>query len=197
MTQHFCGYCVSIHNSPFLFSLFLVLFQAERDELGRPGNSHTSSSGIAADISNSSALLPVTSNTSHSVNSVISASQSYAPSSHSAVSSHSISSISSAHPTTNISLYPPPNPLAKPILPNPNVERLTRLLPFSSTTLSTVQPGHGGRTWQHKTATGSLGSVNEKTVPTYQVRTPHPACFKSWASGTTSNKLSVINMQFY
>ena len=80
-----------------------------------------------------------------------------------------MSSSSSAHPTTNISLYPPPNPLAKPILPNPGVERLTRLLPFSSTTLSTVQPGHGGRSWQHKTATGTLGSVNEKTVPAYQV----------------------------
>ncbi|XP_053405841.1 tubulin polyglutamylase ttll6-like isoform X23 [Mercenaria mercenaria] len=31
------------------------------------------------------------------------------------------------------------------------------------------QPGHGGRSWTHKTSTaGNLGSVNERTVPSYQ-----------------------------
>ena len=194
MTTFFCGYCVSVHYSHFLFSLFLVLFQAERDEIVRPANSQNNGSGgMTADNSSSAALLPATANTSQTINSVISASQSYAPSSHSAVSSHSISNISSAHPTTNISLYPPPNPLAKPILPNPNVERLSRLLPFSSTTLSTVQPGHGGRTWQHKTSMGTLGSVNEKTVPAYQVRIAYGSLsyWKSWVTRNVINSYQI------
>ena len=84
---------------------------------------------------------------------------------------NTLSSMYTAHPsTTNICLYPPPNPLAKPILPN--TPGLSRLVPFSPTTLST-QPGHGARTWQHKTNTGGLGSVNEKTIPAYQVRPNH------------------------
>ncbi|XP_053405849.1 tubulin polyglutamylase TTLL13-like isoform X30 [Mercenaria mercenaria] len=32
-----------------------------------------------------------------------------------------------------------------------------------------MEPGHGGRSWTHKTSTaGNLGSVNERTVPSYQ-----------------------------
>lgn len=151
---------------PFFWS-----FQAECDDLGRVGNSQIGSSGVTANSSSTSVLLPASANTSQNGSSLTSITYSYAPSLHSAMSSHSMSSSSSAHPTTNISLYPPPNPLAKPILPSPSVERLTRLLPFSSTTLSTVQPGHGGRTWQHKVATGTLSNVNEKTVPAYQVST--------------------------
>ncbi|XP_053405842.1 tubulin polyglutamylase ttll6-like isoform X24 [Mercenaria mercenaria] len=35
--------------------------------------------------------------------------------------------------------------------------------------LGSPQPGHGGRSWTHKTSTaGNLGSVNERTVPSYQ-----------------------------
>lgn len=78
---------------------------------------------------------------------------------------------SSTH-TTNLSLYPPPNPLAKPILPSSL--GLSRILPVSSnTSLSPTQPGHAGRNWQHKTAANHLGSVNERTVPAFQVRSFH------------------------
>ncbi|XP_060583321.1 tubulin polyglutamylase ttll6-like isoform X7 [Ruditapes philippinarum] len=35
--------------------------------------------------------------------------------------------------------------------------------------LGSPQPGHGGRSWTHKSSTaGNLGSVNERTVPSYQ-----------------------------
>ena len=83
-------------------------------------------------------------------------------------SSHLHTHSCSTH-TTNLSLYPPPNPLAKPVLPN--TLGLSRILPVSSTTsLSPTQPGHAGRNWQHKTTANHLGSVNERTVPAYQVR---------------------------
>lgn len=70
---------------------------------------------------------------------------------------------------TNINLHPPPNPLA-----NHNVTNslsYTRLAPFShsSATLSSNQPTYGSTrntTWQGKS--GSLGNLNEKTVPSYQ-----------------------------
>lgn len=76
---------------------------------------------------------------------------------------------STTHTTTNICLYPPPNPLAKPILPVP--PGLSKILPISNNTVSTSQPGHGGRSWTHKTnASGNLSSVNERPVPSYQVR---------------------------
>lgn len=76
---------------------------------------------------------------------------------------------SNTHTTTNICLYPPPNPLAKPILPA--ATGLSKIVPISNNNVSTSQPGHGGRSWTHKTNTaGNLGSVNERTVPSYQVR---------------------------
>ena len=76
---------------------------------------------------------------------------------------------SNTHTTTNICLYPPPNPLAKPILPA--TTGLSKIVPISNNTVSTSQPGHGGRSWTHKSSTaGNLGSVNERTVPSYQVR---------------------------
>ncbi|XP_052793525.1 tubulin polyglutamylase ttll6-like isoform X19 [Mya arenaria] len=76
---------------------------------------------------------------------------------------------SNSQSTTNISLYPPPNPLAKPILPN--TPGLSRPMPISSSTsssLSPQQPGHGGRSWQHKTNGSHLAGVNERTVPAFQ-----------------------------
>ncbi|XP_053405838.1 tubulin polyglutamylase TTLL13-like isoform X20 [Mercenaria mercenaria] len=74
---------------------------------------------------------------------------------------------SNTHTTTNICLYPPPNPLAKPILPA--TTGLSKIVPISNNTVSPSQPGHGGRSWTHKTSTaGNLGSVNERTVPSYQ-----------------------------
>ncbi|XP_060583318.1 probable beta-tubulin polyglutamylase isoform X5 [Ruditapes philippinarum] len=74
---------------------------------------------------------------------------------------------SNTHTTTNICLYPPPNPLAKPILPA--TTGLSKIVQISNNTVSTSQPGHGGRSWTHKSSTaGNLGSVNERTVPSYQ-----------------------------
>lgn len=95
---------------------------------------------------------------------------------HSSMSTNSQSSQTSlhthskAHTTTNISLYPPPNPLAKPILPVST--GLSKIVPISNNNVSTSQPGNGGRSWTHKTTatTNNLGSVNERTVPSYQVK---------------------------
>lgn len=95
--------------------------------------------------------------------------------SNSSVSSLSLSSQpslhthSNAHTTTNICLYPPPNPLAKPILPITTA--LTKIVPITNNTVSSQpQPSHGGRSWTHKTSgtPGGLASVNERTIPSYQ-----------------------------
>lgn len=66
----------------------------------------------------------------------------------------------------------PPNPLANP--PMKHSLSYTHLEPFSQTSAPLyTQPSYGsGRsttTWQTKS--GSLGSLNEKTVPSYQVTT--------------------------
>ncbi|XP_052279825.1 tubulin polyglutamylase ttll6-like isoform X6 [Dreissena polymorpha] len=95
---------------------------------------------------------------------------------------------SNSQSTTNISLYPPPNPLAKPLLPAP--PGLARALPVSSTTnsLSPTQPGPGGRNWPHKSAASHLASVNERTVPAFQrnkfIRKPLGSTGRAGGTGT-------------
>ncbi|XP_053405840.1 tubulin polyglutamylase ttll6-like isoform X22 [Mercenaria mercenaria] len=73
-----------------------------------------------------------------------------------------------------------PRPLPPPLLPPlltdfnygfiynfPNIKHNIRRLALRN--LGSPQPGHGGRSWTHKTSTaGNLGSVNERTVPSYQ-----------------------------
>ncbi|XP_053405843.1 tubulin polyglutamylase ttll6-like isoform X25 [Mercenaria mercenaria] len=56
-----------------------------------------------------------------------------------------------------------PRPLPPPLNIKHNIRRL------ALRNLGSPQPGHGGRSWTHKTSTaGNLGSVNERTVPSYQ-----------------------------
>jgi len=85
---------------------------------------------------------------------------------------HPLHTHSNSQSTTNISLYPPPNPLAKPILPNtPGLARpLLAAAPPSSTCISSSQPSQGGRAWTHKNSANHLAGVNERTVPAFQVR---------------------------
>ncbi|XP_053405844.1 tubulin polyglutamylase ttll6-like isoform X26 [Mercenaria mercenaria] len=55
-----------------------------------------------------------------------------------------------------------PRPLPPPLLP-------PLLTDFNYGFIYNFPPGHGGRSWTHKTSTaGNLGSVNERTVPSYQ-----------------------------
>ncbi|KAL3867098.1 hypothetical protein ACJMK2_044329 [Sinanodonta woodiana] len=77
----------------------------------------------------------------------------------------STSGFASSQTTSNISLHPPPNPLAKSTFPMSS--SLSRLLNSQNSANYSHQPGHsaGGR-WQGKA--GTLSSLNEKTVPSYQ-----------------------------
>ncbi|KAK3593774.1 hypothetical protein CHS0354_014313 [Potamilus streckersoni] len=77
----------------------------------------------------------------------------------------STSGYASSQSTSNISLHPPPNPLAKSTFPMSS--SLSRLFNSQNSANYSHQPGHsaGGR-WQGKA--GTLSSLNEKTVPSYQ-----------------------------
>lgn len=80
--------------------------------------------------------------------------------------STTLSHLSSAGPRANSNIMPPPNPLVNQTLFHSTSNLSTRLVPLSQSSahLST-QPSHGR--WQSKS--GSLSSLNEKTVPSYQV----------------------------
>ncbi|KAL4227526.1 Tubulin polyglutamylase ttll6 [Mactra antiquata] len=59
-----------------------------------------------------------------------------------------------------------PRPLPPPL----NIKHDIRRLALRN--LGSPQPGNGGRSWNHKTAatTSNLGNVNERTIPSYQVK---------------------------
>ncbi|KAL5005179.1 hypothetical protein ScPMuIL_018635, partial [Solemya velum] len=99
--------------------------------------------------------------------------------------STTLSHLSSAGPRANSNIMPPPNPLANQTLFHSTSNLSTRLVPLSQSSahLST-QPSHGR--WQSKS--GSLSSLNEKTVPSYQrskyTRKPLGASMRNTGSAT-------------
>ncbi|XP_052793538.1 tubulin polyglutamylase ttll6-like isoform X30 [Mya arenaria] len=55
-----------------------------------------------------------------------------------------------------------PRPLPPPLTNKSDIRRL------ALRNLASPQPGHGGRSWQHKTNGSHLAGVNERTVPAFQ-----------------------------